>query len=167
MPISLQYEDYTATEARKESIAGGDPLETSANRSYYAKTVHTDNCTELEMVRLTRQLMGDKPIIVGVSALRPFVPAEIEPYADALIVALNVQNQVLLDIVSGSFEPQGLLPMQLPASMATVERQMEDKPFDMECYVDSEGHSYDFAYGMNWSGVINDGRVRRYGRNME
>ena len=32
----------------------------------------------------------------------------------------------------------------------------------MECYVDSAGHVYDFAYGMNWSGVIDDARVAKY-----
>ena len=29
----------------------------------------------------------------------------------------------------------------------------------MVCYVDAEGNTYDFAFGMNWSGVINDERV--------
>ena len=32
----------------------------------------------------------------------------------------------------------------------------------MECYVDSEGNTYDFTFGMNWSGVINDERVAAY-----
>jgi beta-glucosidase len=32
----------------------------------------------------------------------------------------------------------------------------------MKCYVDSEGNTYDFAFGMNWQGVINDARVVRY-----
>lgn len=46
--------------------------------------------------------------------------------------------------------------------MRTVEEQFEDVPFDMECYVDSEGNTYDYTFGMNWSGVIHDERVRRY-----
>ena len=54
--------------------------------------------------------------------------------------------------------------MQMPASMRTVEEQCEDIPHDMECYTDSEGHVYDFAYGMDWDGVIDDARVRKYGR---
>ena len=32
----------------------------------------------------------------------------------------------------------------------------------MECYVDANGNTYDFAFGMNWSGVINDERVTKY-----
>ena len=53
--------------------------------------------------------------------------------------------------------------MQLPADMKTVELQKEDVPFDMECYVDADGNAYDFAFGLNWSGRINDERVKKYG----
>ncbi len=52
--------------------------------------------------------------------------------------------------------------MQMPASMSAVEKQAEDVPFDMPCYRDSEGNSYDFGFGMNWKGVIKDARVGRY-----
>jgi beta-glucosidase len=43
-----------------------------------------------------------------------------------------------------------------------VEEQCEDVPRDMRPYTDAEGHSYDFAYGMDWGGVIDDARVRAY-----
>ena len=42
--------------------------------------------------------------------------------------------------------------------------QDEDVAFDMECYEDSEGHRYDFGYGMNFEGVIFDERTKRYKR---
>ena len=32
----------------------------------------------------------------------------------------------------------------------------------MECYVDADGNTYDFAYGLNWSGKIDDERVKTY-----
>ncbi|MBP8768962.1 MAG: beta-glucosidase, partial [Parabacteroides sp.] len=38
MPISLQYNDYTATYARNPSLAGGDPFENFTNRSYKGKS---------------------------------------------------------------------------------------------------------------------------------
>ena len=62
-----------------------------------------------------------------------------------------------------AFAPQGLLPVQLPKDMETVERQKEDVPFDMEGYQDEEGHVYDFGFGMDYNGPIEDERVRRYG----
>ena len=162
VPISLQYRPYTASTAREVSIAGGDPKESFTNRGFRDKTVTTDNITDLELLAETRRLMGGRPVILCVSVSRPMVFSEVEPYADAVLVTMGVQNQAVLDIVSGKAEPSGLLPMQMPANMETVEAQKEDVPRDMDCFVDSDGNAYDFAYGLNWKGVINDSRVEKY-----
>ena len=90
------------------------------------------------------------------------VLSELEPYADAIICQFGVQQQAILDIVSGRFEPSGLLPIQLPADMETVEAHFEDTPFDMTPYTDSVGNVYDFGFGLNWHGVIKDDRVKKY-----
>lgn len=162
VPVSLQYGPYTAVEARETSIAGGDPLEDFTNRSYRGKTVTSANADIADLVRKTRREIGDKPLIIAVSCLKPFVASEIEPYADAVLLGIDVHHHVLADMVSGIIEPCGLLPMQMPAGMNTVERQCEDLQRDMECYVDSEGHRWDFAFGMNWNGPIRDKRVLKY-----
>ena len=161
-PISLQWGPYTAATAREVSLAGGDPRESSANRSYRGFTETSSNSTDALLVQRTKAAMGGKPVVVLVAMERPFVPAEIEPWADALLVFCGVSNNALLDILSGVAEPYGLLPCQLPANMETVEAQCEDVPRDMECYKDSEGNTYDFAFGLNWKGVIDDARVRLY-----
>ena len=164
VPISLQYLPYTATYARAESLGGGDPKENFTNRSYRGKTVMTDNIDDLNTVIATRKAMGDKPVVVVISATRPFVPAEFEPFADAILTTFGVQHQAVLDLVSGAAEPSGLLPMQLPADMRTVEEQYEDTPHDMRCHVDTDGHTYDFAYGLDWNGVIQDERTQKYSK---
>lgn len=163
VPISLQFNDYTAVNARETSLAGGDPNEDFTNRSYRGKTVKTNNKCDLDMVLNTRKSMGDKPVIVCVNMDKPMIFTEFEPYVDAILVGFVIQNQVLLDLISGREEPSALLPMQMPLNMAVVEEQCEDLPHDMKCYVDSEGNTYDFAYGLNWKGVINDERVKKYG----
>ena len=162
MPFSLQYEDYTATDARAVSIAGGDPMEKNTNRSFKGKTVKTYNRDDMVMVVETKKAMGQKPVVVIIETGRPIVLAEIEPQADAILISFNVQHQALLDIISGKSEPSALLPMQMPADMKTVEEQKEDVPRDMRCYRDADGNTYDFAFGLNWSGVIHDERVRKY-----
>lgn len=162
-PISLQYGPYTAEFAREKSLAG-DPDESIVNRSYKGYTETSANEDDMYMVRRTREQMGSKPVILVVHVDRPFVPSEIEPSADAVLLSFGVSNNALLDVISGAFEPCGLLPCQLPADMKTVEEQFEDVPFDMRSYVDECGHSYDFAFGMNWKGVIDDDRVRKYKR---
>ena len=163
-PISLQWSPYTASAAREVSVAGGDPTEASANRSYKGYTEVSSNEEDMYLVRKTREAMGERPVIVIVATERPFVPADIEPSADAILLSFGVSNNALLDIISGAAEPYGLLPCQLPADMETVEEQCEDVPCDMRPYVDSEGNAYDFAFGLNWSGVIRDGRVKKYGK---
>ncbi len=163
-PISLQWGPYKAINAREHSIAGGDPKESSSNRSYRGFEETSSNATDAILVRDTKLAMGEKPVVVVVAMERPFVPAEIEPWADALLTVCGVSNNAILDIVSGAAEPYGLLPCQLPADMETVEAQCEDVPRDMRCYKDSEGNTYDFAYGLNWSGVIDDGRTAKYRR---
>ena len=70
--------------------------------------------------------------------------------------------QAVLELICGLHTPSGLLPMQLPADMDTVEQQCEDVPFDMVCHTDEEGHVYDFGFGMDWNGVIDDERVKKY-----
>jgi beta-glucosidase len=162
VPITLQYKPYTAAYAREVSIAGGDPLEDFTNRSYKGKTVTASNTADLDLLMDTRKAMGGKPVIVVVAVSNPMVFSEFEAETNVILVSFGVQDQAIMEIVSGHSEPSGLLPMQMPANMKTVEEQFEDVPRDMECYTDSEGHVYDFAYGLNWNGVIDDARVAKY-----
>jgi len=163
-PISLQYRPYTAALAREQSLAGGDPLEVIDNRSYKGKSITTSNEKDLDVILQTRKKMGSKPIIVIMHASNPAVVAEFEKQADGIFVHFGVQDQALMDLISGVAEPSGLLPIQLPANMETVETQMEDVPHDMEVHVDTEGNAYNFAFGLSWSGVIRDERTQKYGK---
>ena len=107
-------------------------------------------------------------MIVCINATGAMIFSEIEPYADAILYLFgqamfgDCSNENFLPIVTGKYEPQALLPVQMPANMETVEDQYEDVPRDMECYIDADGNVYDFTFGLNWSGVINDERVAKY-----
>lgn len=157
-PVTLQYRPYTADTARAHSLAG-DPGE---DRGYRGRTNRAYNEHDLDLVRDTKAAMAGKPVIVCIRMHNPCVLAELEPYADAILVDFGVQTEAILTIVSGEAEPSGMLPVQLPADMNTVERHCEDKPFDMTPYTDSAGNTYDYGYGLNWSGVIRDDRTVRY-----
>lgn len=164
-PISLQYGTYTASEARETSLAGDGREKDVLNRTYRGKTVEVQNKADLDLVLGTRKAMGAKPVLVVLKLSNPAVVAEFEEQIDALVVDFQVQDQAILDILSGQHEPSGLLPLQIPASMSAVEKQFEDAPLDMEVHVDSEGHAYEFAFGLNWKGLIQDERTRKYGKN--
>ena len=62
IPISLQYGDYTATEAREKSIAGGDPMENFTDRGYKNKSAKTANITDAQLVAETKAKMKNKPV---------------------------------------------------------------------------------------------------------
>jgi beta-glucosidase len=164
VPITLQYGAYTAENSRAQSIAAGDPVidPANTNRSYKGKTVTASNAVELKTILDTKAAMGGKPVIVSLALSNPAVVSEFEKDVEGIIVSFGVQDQALLDIISGSTTPSGLLPIQMPANMKTVEEQKEDVPHDMEPYKDSQGNVYDFAYGLNWKGVINDARTLKY-----
>ncbi len=164
IPISLQYRPYTAATARAESIGQGDFREKEPNRSYRGKSCTPANEADLDLVLDTRKAMGEKPVIVVVRMLNPCVLAELEPAADAILVDFGVQQEAILTILWGKAEPSGLLPVQLPRDMETVEAHCEDKPMDLIPYTDSMGNTYDFGFGLNWSGVIRDSRTKRYSR---
>lgn len=162
VPINLQYGPYTADTAREVSLAGGSPLEEFTNRSYKGKSITTINTTDMQLVNNTKTKMGDKPVIVSVKVSKPMVFSEIEPSSTAILVHMGVQDQALMEIITGAKEPSGLLPFQMPADMLTVEAQFEDVPRDMKPYTDSQSNVYDFAFGLNWKGTINDERVQKY-----
>ena len=161
VPISLQYGEYVADNA----AVSQEPVE---GRSYYGAAAMIDNATDLDMILYAAENMPeDKPVIVaintqGKSPVAQMVVSEFEDKVDAILYGFNIDNRAFLNIAAGKTEPSALLPVQLPASMEAVETQAEDTPRDLECYVDGAGNTYDFAFGLNWSGVINDERVAKY-----
>jgi beta-glucosidase len=183
LPISLQYRPYTANSefVRKESL-GGDMMEVTEtspegygdikslvkeNRSYFGKTAIIKNESDLDLLLKTASAAGKT--IVAINASSPMVFKEFENEVDVILVGFGgdrssfLPDKAFLEIIAGQVEPSGLLPLQMPANMETVEAQFEDVPRDMECHVDSDGNTYDFAFGLNWSGVINDARTAKYG----
>jgi beta-glucosidase len=163
IPITLQYKPYEASAAREHSLAAGDPAEpTVKDRTYKGKTNTAANLQDLKTIQDTKAAMNGKPVIVVLTLSKPMIFSEFEKDVNAIVANFGVQNQAILDILTGITEPSGLLPYQMPADMKTVEEQSEDIPHDMICYKDDAGNIYDFGFGMNWKGVINDERTRKY-----
>ncbi len=183
LPASLQFEAYTAKTARQESIGGFITTETmndgygtvsqdvKENRSYYNNSVgQASNYSQYELLQYVADAVpGSCKVVLLVQGKNPMIFSEVEPLSDAILLYWGqgmssgwFKTEVLMSIVAGETEPRGLLNMQMPANMETVEAQYEDVPRDMECYVDADGNTYDFTFGLNWSGVINDERVQTY-----
>ena len=164
LPASLQYAPYTAETARETSIGGVMVEGEKENRSYKGNTSDIDaNYGCLEALEYAKENAGDKPVIVSMAMERGMVWSEVEPLADVIFVTYNQQKEdAVAKMILGQVEPNGLLVFQQPANMETVEAQLEDVPRDMECYTDAAGNVYDFAFGMNWAGKIDDERTAKY-----
>lgn len=177
LPISLQYGPYTALSdfVRSESISGDiekvqvenvygiQYVNQKENRTYYGNEAQISNKADLDTILFAAENMPeDVPVIVAVNAQNPMIFSEFESQVDAILVGFGISNETFLDIVAGNVEPTALLPFQMPANMETVEAQYEDVPRDMECHDAAAGNTYDFGFGMNWSGVIQDERTAKY-----
>ena len=163
-PVSLQYPEYTADTARDPSISGNIVEGVKENRSYKGVTAPADaNYGHFEALEYAAEAAGDIPVIASVSMERGMVWTDVEPLCDVILVSYNAQKtDAVAQIILGQAEPNGLLVFQQPASMEAVEAQTDDVPRDMECYKDAAGNVYDFAFGMNWGGVIDDERTAKY-----
>lgn len=185
---NLMYSPYTAQWQREISLgydwvkADGSYVRTGAgevpdilngdqksNRSVYNGTTHPGVPASLSIINNTVAAMGDKPIVFALGMTNPMVVSDFEPYCDAIIVGggSSFSDNAILDIVSGAYEPNGLLSVNLPMNMETVELAYEDTDHDMVPYIDSEGSRYTFGYGLNWSGRINDARTAKYVKERE
>ena len=178
IPLSRQYRPYHAEcgAVRRVSLAG-DRLEDGSreNRSYYGRDSAVNNEEQLdqilELAALAKRLKV--PSVLAMFTGKPMCFHEFEPQVDAILLTFSspslygggdASTKALSAVAAGLREPSGLLPMQMPRDMEAVETQLEDVPRDMACYVDSAGHAYDFAYGLNYGGVIRDGRTGRYAK---
>ncbi|MCL2558322.1 MAG: glycoside hydrolase family 3 C-terminal domain-containing protein, partial [Treponema sp.] len=173
IPLTLQYREYYADPATVRArpigvdaaedarwvAAGGRP---GMSRYYGGKSAVASNESELDFILEISAAARGIPVALAISMRNPMVFSEFESAVDAIVVSFGTSDAAILEALSGRSEPNGLLPFQMPLNMAVVERQLEDVPFDMACYVDGAGNVYDFGFGLNWSGPISDGRKARY-----
>ena len=166
IPLSLQYRPYTADNeyVRQESIAGDVIDGQKENRSYYGRTSMMTNENQLDQILEAAAVAKEagKPCITILSIMQPMCVHEFEPEVDAILVSMSGSTEAACRIVAGQTEPSGLLPMQMPENMLAVEKQLEDVPRDMDCYTDADGNTYDFGFGLNYKGQIDDERTKKY-----
>ncbi|MBR1813791.1 MAG: twin-arginine translocation signal domain-containing protein [Lachnospiraceae bacterium] len=178
LPASIQYAEYTAVNAKATSVAGDLTIvqipdgyygyttrEEIENRSYKGETAAQDaNYGDLLMLQYVKEVAPELKIAVLMdqSGSGSMCWGEVEPLADVILCGFSISNEAMVQVLAGLAEPKGLLPLQQPASMDAVEAAADDLPRDMEVYEDAAGNKYDFAFGLNWAGVIDDERTKKY-----
>ncbi len=87
-------------------------------------------------------ILNQVPTVVDIYLERPAVIPEIAEKSAALLANFGANDDALLDVIFGKFEPQGKLPFELPSSMEAVRKQKEDLPHD------SENPLFPFGHGL-------------------
>jgi len=98
---------------------------------------------EPELSRLM-DIINAKPTIVCIYLDRPAVIPEIAKGAYGLLGEFGAQDDAVLDVIFGRFEPTGKLPFELPSSMQAVTLQKEDVPYD------SHDPLFPFGWGLRY-----------------
>ena len=68
----------------------------------------------------------------------------VQDKASAIIGNFGVSDGALFDVLTGKAKPQGKLPFELPSSMAEVQVQKSDVPYD------TARPLYKFGYGLSY-----------------
>lgn len=90
------------------------------------------------------QLLSKVPTIVDIYLDRPAVIPEISAKAKGLLADFGASDAAVLDVIFGKAKPLGHLPVELPSSMAAVQTQKEDVPYD------SKNPLYKFGFGLSY-----------------
>ncbi len=98
-----------------------------------------------ETVAHVREVAASVPTVVDVFLDRPAILTPFEGEAAALVGDFGANPRALLDVLSGAARPEGRLPFDLPSSMAAVEANRPDVPFDTADPLFRFGHG--LAYG--------------------
>ncbi|MEU1970758.1 glycoside hydrolase family 3 N-terminal domain-containing protein [Microbacterium sp. NPDC019599] len=80
------------------------------------------------------------PTVIVVNLDRPAILTPFVDAAAAIIAEYGATDQSVADVLLGKAQPQGELPIDLPRSMASVEANKSDTPFDMPDALFRYGH---------------------------
>jgi beta-glucosidase len=89
-------------------------------------------------------LLQTVPTVVVIYLDRPAVIPEINEEAKALLADYGATDEAVLDVIFGKARPEGKLPFELPSSMAAVQKQKADVPYD------SENPLCPFGFGLSY-----------------
>ena len=109
-------------------------------RGFHAGDLDFKDEAKARILAITSQ----RPTIVVMHLDRPAVIPEIAESCAALPGEFDADDQAVLDVIFGHFDPSGKLPFELPSSMEAVRLQKPDVPYD------SEKPLFAFGFGLRY-----------------
>ena len=141
--IAHRYGDIVATAAEADfailrlSTPHGPPLSDDFLENFFHQGDLDFKGEEKERIL---GIMNTVPTIVDIYLERAAVIPEIAAASVGLLATFSVASDAVLDVIFGHFNPTGKLPIEMPSSMAAVEKQREDMPSDSENPLFPYGH---------------------------
>jgi len=113
------------------------------------------NFTEPELTRIL-DIANKIPTVICIYLDRPAVMPEIVAKSVGLLGEFGANDDAVLDIVFGKFNPKAKLPFEMPSSMEAVVNQYEDVPYD------SENPVFPFGYGLTYKTESDSLTIQRF-----
>jgi beta-glucosidase len=112
-----------------------------------------DETVGIDAARL-QAIVTALPTVVVVGSTNPWVLANVEPHATALLATFGVAEAALAEILTGVVSPTGRLPFTFPSSMDAVRSKPSDIPGwagdPTYAYTDRNGTQYTFGHGLTY-----------------
>jgi beta-glucosidase len=102
---------------------------------------------EAEEARLL-SIMAQVPTIMAIFLDRPAVIPRIAAQSAGLLADFGASDAAVLDVIFGRFQPSGKLPFEMPSSLAAVQRQKADVPYD------SDNPLFPFGHGLSYPDIV-------------
>ncbi|WP_052487325.1 glycoside hydrolase family 3 protein [Gordoniibacillus kamchatkensis] len=156
---------FTATPGLLELEICEKKTLTALDGAMYEETT-LNGMHHLKEVADSVHIRGGK-VIVSVNVILPWILANVEPLADALIAGYDTFYKAQFEVMAGNYRPVGVLPLTLPASEAVIAVDENGKcvsrndvpgydkdkymPEGLEyAYKDSDGNIYKLGHGLTY-----------------
>jgi len=95
------------------------------SRQHEGSLEYAESSDEFQLIK---RLSETNRIILVIQMARPAIFHNLLPFIEGLYIDLGISDDVILDAVSGKFEPSGVLPFGIPDSMQSVLDGRSDVP---------------------------------------
>ena len=105
----------------------------------------------LDVIKQATAEVGDpNKVVLHVYFRQPFVLDEASGLRDAgaIVAGFGVDDNALMDVLSGRFNPQGKMPFALAGTREAIEEQFTDLPGYDET---ADGPLFDFGHGLSYA----------------
>jgi len=156
---------FNATPGLLELELCENKVNTALDGSVYTETTLA-NMERLEQIASQVRARGGK-VIVSINITLPWIVGNVEKLADALVAGYDTFYKATLEVLAGSYQPIGVLPLTLPASEAVIAVDQHgncvsrnDVPgYDKDLYMpegmsyayrDRDGNRYVLGHGLSY-----------------